>query len=310
MLTPPSPLKSQISNLKSDHWSQQGVGSRRQHRFFYWLIRLLGKRPAYHFAYAASFWYVLFYPSIRRRCRFYLDRRFPERRGPLRRFRDTFRLVRNFAVTLVDRMAMGILGPQSLGALSPDYDRVMQLAAGPRGLVLVHAHVGGAQMSMSGLGKFPKHVWLTMIPDPRIAALFDPQAVTVIDPRQGLESIVAMTDALLHGDVVAMAGDRTVGHDKATVPARFLGGSVQFPIAPYRLASATGAAVAVLVAPKIGPRTYELRLAKVIDVPASLGRNARDYAPYAQQFADCLEQFVGEYPWQFYNFYDLWSAAD
>ena len=30
--------------------------------------------------------------------------------------------------------------------------------------------------------------------------------------------------------------------------------------------------------------------------------------PCAQQFADALEEFVREHPWQFFNFYDLWDV--
>ncbi len=42
-----------------------------------WIIRVGGKTRAYHIAYIVTFWYILFYPSIRRRCQFYLKRRFP-----------------------------------------------------------------------------------------------------------------------------------------------------------------------------------------------------------------------------------------
>src|SRR5580698_9254907 len=83
-------------------WAAQGIGKNWQQQFFYWLIRFLGKRPAYHISYIVTFWYVLFYPSIRLRCSFYLRRRFPEHRAHLRRFLDTYRLVRTFGVTLVD----------------------------------------------------------------------------------------------------------------------------------------------------------------------------------------------------------------
>ena len=68
-------------SINPPDWRQQGVGANWQHQFFHWLIRIGGRTRAYHIAYIVTFWYVLFYPSIRKRCRFYLDRRFPERRG-------------------------------------------------------------------------------------------------------------------------------------------------------------------------------------------------------------------------------------
>jgi len=131
--------------------------------------------------------------------------------------------------------------------------------------------------------------------------------MSIIDPRTGLESALQMTQTLLAGNILVMMGDRTIGSEKTVVPVRFLGGEVLFPITPYRVAAATGVPVVVMTAPRIGKRAYELRLAKVIEVPPNLGRAASSYAPYAQQFADCMEEFVREHPWQFHNFFDLWN---
>lgn len=286
-------------------WAHQGIGRNWQYRFFYWLIRLGGKQRGYNMAKIVSCWYVL-YPSIRRRCRFYLDRRFPERRGPLRRFLDAHRLIRTYSTTLVDRMVISTLGPGALAATCPDHDRLIQLASSERGFVLIHAHVGCWRVGMTTLSHFPKHVSIVKAPDPVAKPPDDPKDASEIDPRTGLQSAIQMTEALLRGEIVAMMGDRTFGSDHNVVPAQFLGGQVLLPVTPYRLASATGMPVLVMTAPRIGNRSYELRLARVIDVPPGLGRNVRNYAPYAQMFAACLEQFVRDYPWQFFNFYDFW----
>jgi predicted LPLAT superfamily acyltransferase len=54
---------------------------------------------------------------------------------------------------------------------------------------------------------------------------------------------------------------------------------------------------------------YALQLAKIIRVPANLGRSAKAYLPYALEFVEALEQFVSEHPYQFFNFYDMWHHA-
>ena len=115
-----------------------------------------------------------------------------------------------------------------------------------------------------------------------------------------------MTETLLAGNLLAMMGDRSMGSDKSTATVNFLGSPAQFPITPFRMASATGVPVLVLTAPRVGKRAYEMRLAKVIEVPPGLGRSAESYQPYCQQFADCLTQFVEAFPWQYYNFFDVW----
>jgi predicted LPLAT superfamily acyltransferase len=268
---------------------------------------------AYHIAYIGAFWYAAFYPSVRRRCRFYLDRRFPDRRGPglrsaARRFLDTFRLVRTYATTLVDMMALGVLGKKALTADSPNHERLLEICKSDRGFILLHAHAGCWQVGMSTLGEMPKRVSIVMIPEPRTVALFDPRVASVIDPRTGMQSVMQMTDALLRGEIVTLMGDRTFGDETNVVRAKFLGGEISLPMTPYRLASATGAPVLVMLAPKTGWRKYEMRLATVIDVPPGK-RKPEEFAPYAQQYADTLEGFVRDFPWQFYNFYDLWKGT-
>jgi predicted LPLAT superfamily acyltransferase len=247
---------------------------------------------------------VLFYPSIRRRCAFYLRRRFPEH-GALRRWRDTFRLVKSYSTTLVDMFVMETLGPGVISASCPNHDELIERCGREAGFVLVHAHLGCFQIGVSALKQFPKPVSIVMIPEPKFR-----MPAGVIDPRRGLEGVMLMTDAVLRGEIVTMMGDRSFGSDHNVAPVKFLGGTALFPVTPYRLASATGSAIVVMTAPRVAKSAYELRVEKVIEVPRGLGRNAEDYAPYAQQFADCVERFAMEFPWQVFNFYDMWAAVN
>jgi predicted LPLAT superfamily acyltransferase len=289
-------------------WAQPKIGQSWQHRFFRNLMRVGGKARGYHMANIVSFWYVLFYPSIRRRCRFYLNRRFPISPNPIRRFLNTFHLVRNFAATLVDMMVLSMFGPASLTCDSPDSSRLKELSSADRGFILLQAHVGCWQVGMSTMGHLSKPISIVMIPEPKTTALFDQRVANVIDPRTGLEGVMQMTEALLRGEIVTMMGDRTFGDEQNTVKTTFLGAEAAFPVTSYRLASATGSPIVVMMAPRTKSGSYEIRLVRVIDVPPSVGRKAQHYASYARQFAECIEQFVQENPWQYYNFYDLWSG--
>ena len=297
----PSPAPPQ----RSQQWAEPDIGPAWRYRFMAWIIRVGGKTRAYHLAYIVTFWYVLFYPSIRARCRFYLKRRFPARNRWFQRLWDAYRLVSSYAITLVDVMILDALGPGVISARCPQHDQLIERCGREKGFVLVHAHVGCFQIGAATLTQFPKRVSIVMIPEPESKA-----PATVIDPRSGIEGVVLMTNALLRGEIVTMMGDRIFGSDHNVVPVQFLGSPALFPITPYRLASATGVPVLVMTAPRISRTSYELRLAKVIEVPPNLGRNAADYAPYAQQFADSIEQFTREFPWQVYNFYDVWEQGN
>ena len=288
-------------------WSERGMGHNWQHRFFHVLIRTLGKRPAYHMVYIVTFWYILFKGSLRQRTRYYLNRRFPHR-GAVRRFFDSWRLVRNFGIALVDLAVLRILGNSAFSITSPDHDRLMKLCDSPKGFVLLNAHIGCWQVGLSTLGHLRKPISLVMIPDPRMLSMLKQYPVTVIDPQRGLEAVVEMMGVLERGEILCLMGDRVFGVEQNTVTVNFLDGEIKVPMSPYRLASAAGVPVVVLTAPKTGYRSYEFRLARVIDVPTGLGRKPANYTPYAGQFVECLETFVKDYPWQYYNFYNLWSA--
>jgi predicted LPLAT superfamily acyltransferase len=117
-----------------------------------------------------------------------------------------------------------------------------------------------------------------------------------------------MMGALKQGQIVSVMGDRLYGSDKSNTQVDFLGGQATIPFSAYKLASATGAPVVVFFARKDGPKSYQVQLAKVIRVPQIKGRSAETFVPFAQKFAKVLEAFSQQYPYQFYNFHNMWPA--
>ena len=103
-------------------WSSRSVGADWQHRFFYLLIRLGGRRIAYGFLRLVVLWYTLLRPEQRRKGLHYLRRRFPEAQG-LTLLRHSYRHSLSLGQVLIDRAVVGILGA---GELAVDFP------AGPR----------------------------------------------------------------------------------------------------------------------------------------------------------------------------------
>jgi predicted LPLAT superfamily acyltransferase len=295
------------------HWSVQGVGKRWQLAFFHKLIRLGGRRPAYHIMYVVVFGYMLFVPAIRRRTQPYLRRRFPGHRNPLRRFWDSYRLVCTFGRTMIDRAAFAILGPNSLRASCPDAAAIHDAVRGGAGAVLINAHVGCWQVALTIVGLFGKEASMVMLPpdtdSPQGELLARSMPFRIIDPRNGLESVIEMLQSLKRGEILGVMGDRVFGSGESTVPATFLGGEIELPFSPYRLAGAAGAPMIVLFSHKTAFSHYEVRLARVIHASPD-ARTPESCRPFAQEFADALEEFAQEHPWQFFNFYDLWHVRD
>jgi predicted LPLAT superfamily acyltransferase len=142
---------SAATSVSNARWDSRSVGKRWQFAFFALLLRAGGRRLAYLFMYVVATWYVLLRPFVRRRCRYYLNRRFPEVRNPLVRLWHDYRRVEALGESLIDRGAFGLLGPGALQLDFPEGPRLRELMDEGRGLIFLNSHCGCWQVAMSAL---------------------------------------------------------------------------------------------------------------------------------------------------------------
>jgi predicted LPLAT superfamily acyltransferase len=293
-------------------WSSRSIGATWQHQVFYTLIRLGGRQLAYALLLFVVLYYVLFRPSVRNRSSHYLKRRFPDH-GPLSLLWDSYLLSFGIGRTLVDRAVLGILGPGSLDVSLEGKATLAGLMAEGRGLIMVTAHVGCWQLAMSSLSALNTPVNLLIHREEgdvdrhffehgQSAAPY-----RIIDPAGYLGGTLEMLQVLKNGELLCIMGDRVMGGEGSNVAVDFLGAPVNIPISPYKLASATGTPVAVIFPYRSEAGGYALQVATTIRVPGNLGRAAPAYLPYAREFVTALTQFASSYPYQFFNFFDMWE---
>jgi len=296
-------------------WDSRSVGKRWQLAFFGTLIRLFGRRPAYLCMYFVVAWYVLFSPLVRRRCRPYLDRRFPQVGNPFTRLWYCYRRVVALGKSLIDRGTFGILGPAAIQIRFPEGPRLRALTEESKGLIVLNSHVGSWQVAMSAFSFMKVPVSIVMHQG---AADIDPRWFSgqegkvpfqIVDPAQPMGGVMQMIQALKEKQILGMMADRIFGEDPNTLAVPFLGEPVSFPVSPYRLASMQGTPIAVVFSCKTGYRTYDIKIARIIRVPQGLGRKNEAYTPYVEEFVGALEEFVGAYPWQFFNFHTMWEGC-
>jgi predicted LPLAT superfamily acyltransferase len=294
-------------------WTSRSIGAAWQHRFFYGLIRLGGRRAAYAMLTVVIFYYMLFRPDQRRKCEFYLRRRFPEGKG-LGLWLHSYRMSLALGKSLIDRAVVGIMGPGSTRVTLSGKEELLELLEEGKGLILITAHVGSWQTAMAALDFLNQPVSLLM---QRETGDIDRHyfehggrecPFRIIDPSGYLGGALEMIEVLKAGEILSVMGDRMLGSDRNAVAVEFLGAPVPFPFSAYKLASATGAPIGVLLSAKTGIDSYELRLARVIRVPSGLRRGNESFVPYVRQFAETLEEYTQRYPYQFFNFYDMWDS--
>jgi len=296
----------------SKRWNSRSLGSRFAHNIFYTAIRLGGRWPAYIMLYFVVAFYTCL-PRVRERSAAYRHLRLGPR-GPLQSWVDCYTLHMNFARTLVDRAVLGIRGEFWLEAREGHSQLLQALMARGRGVVVLTAHVGCWQLSMSSLEHIDAPKAVVMLRD---HADVDRQyfehgqncgpGFSVIDPRGPLGGVLEMLEALRQGALLCMMGDREFGSENSLVDVTLLGRSASMPASAYHLASAAQAPLAIIFTRRTGPGRGQVWVEEVIEVPAGLGRNSSAYAPFAQRFADALTSYTNFYPFQFYNFFDLWT---
>lgn len=308
--------KDQDNPADTRTWTPQSIGKRWQHAFFYGMIRLLGRGPAYAFMRVVCLWYVGLYPFVREKCAPYLTRRFPERTKRRQRFSGAYRMVTALGETLIDRAAFGILGTKAFAIDFPDTPVFLELLSEGKGLIILNAHVGCWQVCLSLFSHLqtPVSAVIQMHEGDVDRRYYEHSGqkppFAIIDPESYLGGILEMVQALQRGEILAVMGDRVFGQDKNVAGVRFLGDVINVPVSPYRLASMQETPIAVILSHKSEKNRYMAEVSRIIRVPAGLGRNANAYAPFAQEFANTLEEFTAKHPWQFFNFYDMWYHGD
>ncbi|MBU0483420.1 MAG: lysophospholipid acyltransferase family protein [Proteobacteria bacterium] len=275
------------------------------------MLLLFGQAGAYLLLMPVIFSYLIFSRKIHRNVAYYMKRRFPAH-GVLRLWFDTYQLVYSFGQVLVDRGWLGLCRGARLNGELVGQDELLALIAKGRGLVLLTAHVGNWQTALSHICGFKVPVNSLMHYEQEAVAkhYFDLRRESVpfkiIKSNGFMGGMIESTAALQRGEVVTIMGDRYAGGPYAEVT--FLGGKVRLPAAAYSLAAATGAPVAILLAAKTRRRDY---IMKVWDIfyPEPCDRNHRQehLSRWTGRFAQSLERYLGEYPYQWYNFFDFWS---
>ena len=221
-----------------------------------------------------------------------------------RRVSETFA---NFGAFFADLLTLNRQPAAALGAhvasAEGEHHLDAALAAG-RGVVLLTAHLGNWEFAgrlLSSRGRRTAHVVLSAEQDQaleRYLRLDSPQLRFVT--RRHATSTLGLLAVLRRAELVAMQADRpTGGRGDAIVP--FFGEPAAFPIGPFVLARAAGAAVVTAFCAMAPGGRYRLE----IDPPIWV-KPGEETSALATTVA-ALERVIRAYPTQWFNFFDAWS---
>ena len=294
----------------SKNWSSKSLGTRFQHSIFYSAIALAGWPFAYFLLFFTVFWYSLC-PSIQRRSHPYLQKRFPHA-SSFRLWLHTLQLYWEFGKVLVDRARAGILGKNAVTGLPQHEQQLRSIIDEGKGVILLSAHFGCWQLALAALSKLctiPTHVAMYKDIADNDKHFFEHHgqatSFSVIDPQGGVDSSLAMLQALQKGHVLGFLGDRLFGASKHAISVPLLNKNIRIPCTPFLLAAATGAPIVIWFAHRTGVGTGNLQIAKVLRIPQGATKQVQQQ--YAVQYAKSLEECIMQHPYQLFNFFNMWE---
>lgn len=281
------------------------------HWFFYVTMRFFGHRGGYVLLAPVIFTYVLCSRKIHSTVRCYLNHRFPGA-SSLEYMLYTYKNIYSFGQVLVDRGWLGINKDARFEGELVGYDSLVELIERKQGVVLLTAHVGNWQSALANLGDLSVKVHALMQYDQQAVAkhYFDLKAedrpFEIIDADGPFGGLVDAAAALQNGEIVTIMGDRLVKGSASTV--EFMGTSVRLPDAAYMLAATAGSPVVVLLAAKTGAKTHQLKVwGSFYPQYKNRDERAQMLQDCAQQYIESIEKYLKCYPFQWYNFYNIWK---
>jgi predicted LPLAT superfamily acyltransferase len=215
-------------------------------------------------------------------------------------WRDTFRHLFVFATTLLDRVFL-LHGRHRDLEVAVVNERIFEdaIAAG-RGCLLLGSHLGSFEM-LGVVGSVERNLAINMVMHREdsagvrelLAGTGHAVPYKVIALGQP-ESMLRVKECLDRGEVVGILADRVYGRE-ATRALPFLGLAARFSLSPFRLARITGAPVLTVFGLFRGGRRYEIVFERLC---------TPEPAPYVA----ILERQARRSPYNWFNFYDFWSA--
>jgi predicted LPLAT superfamily acyltransferase len=286
------------------------VGSLWGIRFVVGLCRLFGRGAARLFLRCLACYYMLFHAPARRASRSYLERVVGHSSRAL-----VYRHLCTFAEAALDRLLFAAGKSAMFDVTSHGNEHLEQLRREGRGAILLGAHLGSFEAMRAGALRedLPINMVVNSTNARRIQSVLeqlDPslrtRLISVSDG--GLQFVFEIRACIERGEMVAILADRVAPGERAT-EASFLGAPARFASGPFILAATLGCPVYLTFGLYRGDNRYDLYcepFMQRVDLP----RKTRDAAlsEVVGRFAARLEHYVRLAPYNWFNFYDFWSA--
>ena len=225
-----------------------------------------------------------------------------------------WRLYKTFGDILLTRTVALVTGDLPSPPKPEELDSLAEVLRRKRGCIVLSAHVGAWQLGLAGLESLGVPINLLHHRDPgdvdkHYFEKTSGHSVRIINSAGAFGGMMECAAALRRGEIVCIMGDRLMSENETCGSLLFLGDNVAFPLTPYLLASLTEAPLALSFS-LYHPDGIRGSIVKIMSVPPGLRKSTDQILSFLDIFVEAMEAFVTEHPYQFFNFYDMWTRHD
>ena len=282
--------------------------------FFKAFLKTFGLSGAYGLLYPVCLYYLIHDHTSVSAGMAYIKKRF-KTNNIFQRICCVYKLFINQGKNLIDRYYV-ISGQGEFDIEIYGYDRIKNLLDNSqKGIILLTAHVGNWQVTMTVLKRLERTVYLLMAPEDNIAVKNtldvdeEKGRVKIISSENFLSGVIEIINVINQGSLVSIMGDRSDGYDCKEV--NFLGEKANFPYGVFSIAAAVQCPVVILLSAKTSTKKYFVDVSHVI-YPRYSSKNKKheEITVWVQEFARTLEDYTAKHPFQWFVFRNLWKRQN
>lgn len=229
--------------------------------------------------------------------------------GPLRAFFGCYRNHFLFGASLMDRFAA--YAGRKLRVQKTGFDVFDSLVEQDQGFIMLSSHIGNAEMAGYMLTTPLKRMNAITFPQEKASVranrdrILETNNIRLIS-ADGLDWLFTLNAALSDGEIVSIHADRLFGSSKA-LTVNILGAEAKIPLGPFNLAASRDLPVTASFCMKTGYKSYEA-IQYRLDTPEMEAMSKREKMDYlAARYAATVNEILGKWPLQWYNFFEFWN---
>ncbi len=275
-----------------------------------WITLNVGRPVGRFLLHPISFYFLLFNRNAVKSSGLFLDRALNRKSY----WNDHYRHIFTFASTILDRVYMLTNNFDKLEITLFGYDKLISIYNKRNGCLVLGSHLGSFEI-LRALAQSTENVKFKALMYQQNAEkinsvlhALNPSLVDNIISIGQADTMLKVKEAFEHGEAVGILADRIGDSDRKTIDCQFFGQSVEFPTSPAIISSVLNVPAIVFFGLYLGDNRYHIHFELLsIDTSVSDSNKADMIKSFTQSYAEILEKYCLQYPYNWFNFYDYFK---